>query len=650
MSSSLKKYLLLLLLLCISGSSYWFFFLTHWGIIINKEHLWNYSLQPKNVATYNAINWEAPKKEKENLEDKNNLNLLFQTEFFLKDHTKIIEGILEYDNRYSVIILINGKKYADINKNLITPSIENNKIAVYESWRLRKINLNNKFLQTHLVKGKNTWTLVVYNVEDFKSLECAKKQLSFLCKGRSNDFKSTLNVKKQTDFFTESELPIFKINTHKLPIPDEPKIKASLNIINNFNKKNTLSDSSAFHSIKIERRGHTSQTFAKKSYSFNLYEENDRKIPKSLLSLPASKKWVLYGPYADKSLIRNALTYSLYTQMGNYAPRTQFIELVINDNYRGIYLLTEKIQIGPNHLAIQKLTTDSTLSKGGYLLEIDRNNWKSDFPPDNDTSAIPVSYDVYDPKKITPNQEKIIKEQYNSFEQHLYEKDSMYNYLDLQSFIDYLIITEVSKNIDGYRLSTFLYNEDINNSIPKFHIGPIWDYNFSFGLTDYHEGFNPEGYVYNLDNYVPFWWNILLQDSIFSVQLSNRYFELRKTVLSNHNINSAIDSLSASCKSSSALNFKKWDVLNSTEFWPNYYLGKSYNDEINYLKTWINKRLQFLDADILAKDKKGIKYYEIAIRNDKNWMKGIKLKAKEKNTSVNEMIKIDVKYMYEKEQ
>ena len=83
----------------------------------------------------------------------------------------------------------------------------------------------------------------------------------------------------------------------------------------------------------------------KKSYSFNVYDNNYKKIAIELLGLPASEKWVLYGPFADKSLIRNALTYSVFTQMGNYAPRTQYVDLVINNNYQGIYLLTEKIQI-----------------------------------------------------------------------------------------------------------------------------------------------------------------------------------------------------------------------------------------------------------------------------------------------------------------
>ena len=85
---------------------------------------------------------------------------------------------------------------------------------------------------------------------------------------------------------------------------------------------NKWSDPSINYSIKIERRGKTSQSFAKKSYSFNVYH-NSKKQATPLLDLPPSKKWVLYGPFSDKSLIRNALTYSIYRQMGNYAPKTK---------------------------------------------------------------------------------------------------------------------------------------------------------------------------------------------------------------------------------------------------------------------------------------------------------------------------------------
>ncbi|PCI98986.1 MAG: hypothetical protein COB15_04805 [Flavobacteriales bacterium] len=650
MSSQLKKYIFIILLIGASCGGYWWFYSSHWGVSITKEHLWEYSFQQKGKESFDDVIWEKPQEVKPFPEDRSNLNLVFRTRFTLKDFSKVVEGSLEYGFRYSAKVLINGTECSYTNRNLITPSLENDKLKIEEYWRPRKVTINQEVLAELLKNGENTITIIVYNLEDLKTIDCSKKQLAFLTEGNSNNLESNYKIKKPSSYFSESNIPIFKINTNDSVIPDEPKIEASLNIVNIPSRTNKLSGPYVFHNIKIERRGNTSQTFAKKSYSINLCDSNYKKKSRSLLGLPDSKKWVLYGPYADKSLIRNSLTYSIYRQMGNYAPRTRFIDLVINDNYRGIYVLTEKIQLGSNHLDIPSFKMglkDSSKASGGYLLEIDRNLWRGAYPPPNDTSSIPSSYMVKEPKRsqISPEIEKTIKRQYNTFEKHLYENDSIYNYLDINSFVDYLIITEFTKNIDGYCLSTFLYNKEISSPTPKYYLGPIWDYNFSLGLTDYREGFNPEGYVYNSTKYIPFWWKTLLKDETYNNALKKRYFELRKGVLSNRNIENSIDSLHTILKNANVLNFKKWPVLNSPDFWPNYFLGKTYLDEIAYLKSWINKRLNFLDNDILAKEKKGLKYYEISIRNNKKWMREIKIKAKKREISVDEMIKIDAKYM-----
>jgi len=614
MSSKFKKYLLFLIISCLAVSIYFLFFYQHWGILINGDTIWKFSVQQKELTTYENIQWFKPKgKEKITLPKYSNpFNLIFQTNFNLTDFTILKEGIIEFNEKYTVKILFNGVEYTTINKDLIMPSTDkifSNQLPVGEYWREKQVKINNKFLKAHLKNGNNIITLIFYHINNLEIIDCTQKKLLFLTVGQNNKLRPVCRLRKPKGSFNQSKLPIFKINTHTNFIPDEPKIKASLNIINNSTRTNKLSDSCNFHNIKIERRGRTSQSFEKKSYGFNVYDKKYKKKAQKLIDLPPSKKWVLYGPYADKSLIRNALAFTIYSQMGNYAPRFKFIELIINNNYQGIYLLMEKIQISPNHVNIPLLTLDkkdSTKFEGGYLLDIDRYKTRTNYPPRKDSTistAQPVAFSVYAPKKKERNAliDNRINYQFDVFERHIYEKDNMYDYLDINSFIDYIIITEFAKNIDGYRLSTFMYNKDINSDVPKFYTAPIWDYNFSFGLANYHEGFNPEGYVYNADKYVPFWWRILLKDEIFMSALKNRYSELRRTVLSNNNINTTIDSLVAICEPSSKNNFKKWSVLNATEFWPNYYMGKTHEDEINYLKSWITKRLVFLDKDLLGK-------------------------------------------------
>jgi hypothetical protein len=170
--------------------SYWYFFTATWGVSIEKEHFWKHSFQPKNTLSYDSVLFKKSKLSGSVPEENRTSNLVFQTEFILADYTKILEGVLEYEFRYSAKVLINGKEFSDINRNLISSSLEKDKIKIYEYWRPRKIKIGYEFLQNTLKNGTNTVTIVVYNVEDLKTLESNKKQLSFLSKGRSNKLKS----------------------------------------------------------------------------------------------------------------------------------------------------------------------------------------------------------------------------------------------------------------------------------------------------------------------------------------------------------------------------------------------------------------------------------------------------------------------------
>ena len=567
-------------------------------IQLSFQKEWSYAFVPSQRENFtdsyfSKIEWEnQPTNNKISTpENKENFSLILTKNFKVKSIEKIQSLLLKYDHRFSTEIYINNKKCLTRNRRLITSerSIKDrNKLAVFE-YGTKRVFISKETLSSSLKKGNNTIHIVVTSLEDIKSFRIGNLSLTPLYE----------KIATAQNTFESSTLPIFRINTKDLTIPDEPKIKALLNIVNG-NKVNMLNDTSQLHNIKIEVRGNTSQSFAKQSFSFNLYDTNYIKTSKPLLGLPASKKWVLQGPFADKSLIRNTLTYNLYRNMGNYAPKTRFIELIINDNYRGVYVLTEKIQIGENHLNIPKLTqdkTDHTKQTGGYLLEIDRSEWRSNYPQKNDTSSHPLAYCVYSPKlnKINTATQQKIKHQFNTLEQHLYENDDVFSYIDINSFIDYLIITEFTKNTDGYCLSTFLYNKNINNSNPKFYIGPIWDYNLSFGLANYRNSFKPEGFVYNSSKYIPFWWKKLLKNERFKKALNTRYNQLRETTLSNTNINKTIDSLALICEKPAALNFTKWNILGGAAPWPNYYAGNTYKDEVDYIKTWTEKRLVFLD-------------------------------------------------------
>ena len=411
----------------------------------------------------------------------------------------------------------------------------------------------------------------------------------------------------------ESNLPIISINTHGNDILDDPRIIADMGIINNLNKINKLSDDFNNYNgkISIEIRGSSSQDlFPKKSYSIETQTIEGDNNNVSLIQLPEENDWVLYGAYSDKTLFRNNLAYELSRQMGYYSPRTKHCELFINNEYQGVYILTEKIKRDKNRVNIKKI--DENDSSGGYIIKIDKltdapidASWCSNFTTLNNNL---VCFQYHYPKAddITMNQKNYIENFMNSIYnsiKDLSDKQSsidLINNINFDSFIDYMIINELSKNVDAYRISTFLFkdSDEING---RLNMGPVWDYNLSFGNVDFCKSSEINGWVFDEESScngsVPSYWIDLLKNDSFRNRLTGRWFELRNSVLSFENIFTHIDSVSQHLSSAQIRNFERWNILDDY-IWPNYQLAESYEDEIGFLKYWIYHRANWIDENI----------------------------------------------------
>lgn len=421
---------------------------------------------------------------------------------------------------------------------------------------------------------------------------------------------SSLNAFSQVNF-TSSNLPIVVINTNSATIVDDPKIYANLGIIwNGAGKRNNLTDPMNNYNgkIGIEIRGSSSQSlFPKKSYGFETKSADLESTDVSLLGLPAENDWILYAPYSDKTLIRNVLTFTLDAALGHYSPRCRFVELVLNGNYQGVYVLMEKIKRNDQRVDIAKLkSTDNSGEDltGGYIIKIDKDTgsggdgWTSDFYNNSGRTYYQYEYPKYD--DITVAQKSYIQNYVREMERSLYQgkyegADSYHEYLNDSSFIDFMIVNELAKNVDGYRISSFLYKgkNDLLNC------GPIWDFNLAYGNANYYNGWVTSGFQYqaNLgnDNWQnPFWWNKLIQNPEYSTNLKKRWSLLRKNELSTNRITFVIDSLTNLLVEAGSRNFQRWPVIGSY-VWPNYYVGPSYNSEISWMKNWISGRLAYLD-------------------------------------------------------
>jgi len=179
-----------------------------------------------------------------------------------------------------------------------------------------------------------------------------------------------------------TNLPIVGIFTYFTAIPDTPKIRALMGIIDNgYNVTNHISDTNYtfYGNIGIEQRGSISQQwwYWQKSYGLETRDSLGNDSSAIILNMPKESDWVLYSPYDDRTLMRNVLTYDLARQMGYYASRTRYCELMLMDfltwNYKGVYVMMEKIKRDHNRVDIAKLDADDNAGDsltGGYIIAV----------------------------------------------------------------------------------------------------------------------------------------------------------------------------------------------------------------------------------------------------------------------------------------
>ena len=316
--------------------------------------------------------------------------------------------------------------------------------------------------------------------------------------------------------------------------------------------------------IGIKLRGNSSLAFNQKKYTLETCDDNGKELDVNLLGLPVHSDWVLLAPYNDVSLIRDPMAFWLWRRMGHWGPRTVMCELTLDGEYQGIYVLSEAIMRGKDRVDISKLTHNDTSGRdvtGGYLLRIDT------FDDDDATftSKVPgigegnmsseVIWSCIYPKKknIQPEQLTYIQNYIDTVEQVIQSDDftdpvkGYAHYIDVPSFVDYFIHTELSLNADGYKRSAYFYKEKQrkDGTGGKLFAGPVWDYNLAYGNCNFANANNLEAWCYEgaSNNPTPAMWQRLLQDPIFRKAVKERYQELRKNVLSNESINAYVDSL-----------------------------------------------------------------------------------------------------------
>ncbi len=429
-------------------------------------------------------------------------------------------------------------------------------------------------------------------------------------------------IYKQNHLFGQvdsTNLPLFIINTNGKQIVDEPKINAELKIIYSEDKFNHAGDTANIYSgnIGIEIRGRYSATLPQKPYGLESRDSLGENLNIPLFHMPEENDWILLANYNDKTFMRNSLAFELFRKMGHYAPRTQFCEVIVNAGYQGIYVFTEKIKRDNGRVNISKLSANENAGDdltGGYIIKVDyyddSNSWISNYAPIGQPGK-KVHFVYYYPKpdEITTGQKVYIKDFIDELEKTLYSPESdlhaISGYIDINSFIDYFILNELARNVDGYKKSSY-FHKDLDSKDGLLHAGPVWDFDWAWKNINecYFRDTNGSGWAYRVHECNPWpappsWMLTLLRNYQFAQKVNERYFELRDTYLSEEYIFNYVDSVATLLDEAQNRHYRRWPILGinvgtpEVDKQPDTFAG-----EIEKFKYWISRRLNWLDANM----------------------------------------------------
>lgn len=408
--------------------------------------------------------------------------------------------------------------------------------------------------------------------------------------------------------FTDSNLPIVIINTDGgVEIPDDPKVLANMKIIyRGPGERNYISDQNnpAFLNyngrIGIEIRGQSSQVSPKKCYGFTTrLFDNVSKFNVSLLGMPKENDWILNGMVFDSARIRDYICYNLSRMMGNYASRTVYCEVMINNDYKGLYLLQEKIKADDNRVDILKITSiDNNLPdvSGGYITKADKLTGDEPYAWTMQTwYGSPVTYihEMPEPEDATTQQTNYIKSQFENLKTTAKDRNASLDngypsIIDVPSFIDFMIIAELSSNPDAGTYSTY-FHKDRNG---KLRAGPVWDCDLTFGNDLFFWGYyrsNTTGWrLQDGENDGSAFWRDLFYNSEFKCYLSKRWNELIQPgqPLNYASLETFVDQTASTIIEAIARDYIRWDIYHYHQLL------------IQDIKVWLMERIAWIATNV----------------------------------------------------
>jgi spore coat protein CotH len=378
-------------------------------------------------------------------------------------------------------------------------------------------------------------------------------------------------------------LPIFHITSEAPVVSKDDYVNGSLTI----NTNSQFEEETGTFPLEIKGRGNSTWGLPKKPYRLKL------KSKAKILGLDAAKNWVLLANYSDKTLMRTSFAFELGKQIGaDFTPDGIPVEVVLNGQHLGSYLLTEQVEVNKGRVDITELKTEDTADKvtGGYLLEFDERLDEDFWFKTNKK----LPFTIKSPDDINPTQLNYIRNYVQETENAIFSanfadpQNGYAKYINVNSFINWYLVQELVKNQDARNYSSIFYYKDRNG---KLGMGPLWDFDLSMGNVNYSGAINPRGWWVRNGA----WFNRLFQDPAFKKRVRDRWDEVKDKEIAEAFKN--IDSHAAYLELSQRENFKRWDILNE-KVWPNPQAFGTYEAEVNQIKSWLTTRIAWLDANL----------------------------------------------------
>jgi len=330
--------------------------------------------------------------------------------------------------------------------------------------------------------------------------------------------------------------------------------------------------------LTIKGRGNSSFTgMPKPSFKISLSKK------RSLLGMPKDKDWALIANSADKTMLRNFITFKLARWLGDeYAPRNKFVELYLNRQYQGVYLLTETIKVSKSRVNIKEdgsqflVEIGPTYKAGHTYFKQDERLYEICFP------SQPSSQSYLDLTNHMNAWTEYLKKG------HFHGEDSLASWIDTEDFFRYYWIQELSKNLDGARRSIYFTWE--KQGVIK--MGPVWDFDVAYG--NWVQGdtlLSPANWHIRLNG----WNQYIFKDSIIK-ETAKKYWIANHTLFSS--ITDSISKYASTIEKSASNEFSRWPILENDENWSYKEKYSSYKEAVDSLNSWINQRINWIDNNI----------------------------------------------------